>query len=88
MRVGNRGIPADERAAARAEIYSRGQPCLRSSDLAKRYGWGIHADGTGRIALVGVETAEYAELASGRNAGSGGQPVKVTKAMRNSRPRR
>lgn len=48
------GIPEEERAAAREEFYSRGQPCLRSSDLGKRYGWGIHADGAGRIALVGV----------------------------------
>ena len=80
-----RGIPGEERTAARREFYSRGQPCLRSSDLAKRYGWGIHADGAGRIALVGVETAEYAEFVSGRNPRSGGEPVKVTKAMRSSR---
>lgn len=81
------GIPEEERPAARREFYSRGQPCLRSSDLGKRYGWGIHADAAGRIALVGVETAEYAELASGRNPRSGGKPVKVTKAMRSSRVR-
>jgi len=68
------GIPEEKRAAAREEFYSRGQPCLRSSDLGKRYGWGIQADGAGRIALVGVETAKYAELASGRNPRLGGEP--------------
>ena len=63
-----RAIPAQDRSAARQEFYSRGQPCLRSSDLGKRYGWGIHADGEGRIALVGVETPEYAEFLSASGA--------------------
>lgn len=80
-----RGIPEVERAAAREEFYSRGQACLRTSDLAKRYGWGIHADGGGRVALVGVDTAEYVEFAAGRNPRSGGGAVKVVKAMRSSR---
>lgn len=44
----------------------------------------VHADAAGRIALVGVETADYAELASGRNPRSGAEPVRVTKAMRSS----
>jgi len=59
-----RDIPPANRAAARAAFYSKGQPCLRSSDLGKRYGWGIHADGGGRVALYGVETPEYAEFVS------------------------
>lgn len=58
---------------------------MRSSELAKRYGWGAHGDDAGRIALVGVETAEYAGFASGRNPRTEGKPVKVTKAMRSSR---
>ncbi len=45
-------------------------------------------NGAGRIALVGVETAEYAQFVSGRNPRSRGEPVKVTKAMRSSRARR
>ncbi|MBC7725441.1 MAG: hypothetical protein H7146_11940 [Burkholderiaceae bacterium] len=35
-----RGIPQADRPAARAAFSSRGQACLRSSDLGKRYGWG------------------------------------------------
>jgi len=82
-----RGIPEEARPAARAEFYSRSQACLRSSDLGKRYGWGIHADTDGRIALIGVETLEYAEFASGQRRSASGAPIKLTKAMRNSRTR-
>jgi hypothetical protein len=76
-------IPAAEREDARAAFFSKGQPCLRASDLGKKYGWGIHADGEGRIALYGVETDAYERLASG--VSDDGQPVSVTKAMRSSR---
>lgn len=31
-----RGIPAEERAAARQAFFSKGQPCLRASPLGKR----------------------------------------------------
>jgi len=78
-------VPADERASARAAFYSRGQPCLRCSDLGKRYGWGIHADGQGRIALYGVDTAAYAEFVRGQRRGESGEPIAVTRAMRSSR---
>ncbi|NYE93919.1 hypothetical protein FHU41_000140 [Psychromicrobium silvestre] len=47
-----RDIPEAERERAWAEFYAKGQPCLRSSDLAKRYGWGIHADHDGRVACT------------------------------------
>jgi len=80
-----RGIPEPDRAAARATFFSKGQPCLRASDLGKRYGWGIHADGHGRLAVVGVETAEYAEFISGRRTDESGKPIKLIKAMRSSR---
>ena len=80
-----RGIPEEERVAARAEFYSAGQPCLRSSDLGKRYGWGIHADPHSRLALYGVETPTYAELSSGQHRSDSGEPIALTKAMRSSR---
>lgn len=83
-----RGIPEEPRAAARDEFYAKDQACLRASELGKRYGWGIHADADGRIALVGVETAEYAELVSGQRQSASGAPIRVTKAMRSSRARR
>ena len=76
-------IPADERAAARAAFFAKPQPCLRASDLGKRYGWGIHADEHGRLALVGRETPEYQQLSAGRTP-EGGE-VTVVKAMRSAR---
>lgn len=82
-----RGIPEQERAAARAEFYAKPQACLRSSDLGKRYGWGIHADADGRLALYGVDTAEYAELAAGLGRTADGASAAVVPAMRNSRAR-
>lgn len=46
----------------RAEFFARSQACLRTSPLPKRYGWGIHYDADGRVAIYGVETREYREL--------------------------
>ena len=82
------GIPDDERAEARRAFYARPQACLRSSPLGKRYGWGIHADAEGRLALVGVGTPEYAAFVEGRQQASSGGPVRVLKAMRNARAAR
>lgn len=75
-----RGIKDADRAAARAEFYVTPRACLRSSDLGKRYGWGIHADADGRLALYGVESHEYGRLLDGRDPF--GDFVAVTRAMR------
>jgi Family of unknown function (DUF6157) len=73
------GIDAKTRPRAREQFFSKGQPSLRSSDLAKKYGWGIHHDAEGRVALVGVEAPAYRRLAS-EKAG-----VTVKAAMRSAR---
>ncbi len=78
-----RGIPEQERAAAREEFFSKGQACLRASDLGKRYGWGVHHDSESRVALYGAESAEYEAFAAGQAAD--GSPVAVTQAMRSRR---
>lgn len=57
-------IPESELEAARAQFFSKGQPCLRASPLAKRYGWGIHHDADGKVALVAMESDRYHELAA------------------------
>ncbi len=77
-----RGIAECERAQAREEFFSKGQACLRASDLGKRYGWGVHHDSEGRVALYGAESAEYEAFAAGAHPGSSGEPVAVTHAMR------
>ena len=58
------GVPAADRDAARAAFFSRGQPCLRSSALAKAYGWGFHFDEAGRVALVASGSKQYRALAA------------------------
>jgi hypothetical protein len=59
-------------------FFAKDQACLRASPLGKRYGWATHHDEQGRVALVGVGTAEYERLAA--------QPDLVQKAaMRSSR---
>ena len=47
---------------SRDEFFAKPQACLRASPLVKQFGWGVHHDGAGRIALVGSETAEYRRL--------------------------
>jgi hypothetical protein len=75
-------IAARDRKAARALFFSKGQACLRASDLCKRYGWGVHFDAQGRVALYGVESKEYAALSKGRSPKG---EVAVKSAMRSSR---
>ncbi len=43
-------------------FFSKGQPCFRASPLTKRYGWGVHANAEGKIAIFGVDSAEYQAL--------------------------
>ena len=63
---------------ARIQLFSKGQACLRASPLTKRYGWGVHYDKDGRIAIYGCETTAYKKF-------SRDQSLKVIKAMRSSK---
>lgn len=56
----------------------KGQPCLRTSALSKRYGWGTHHNENGKIALVPMESREYKKFA--KNAS-----LKHLKAMRSKK---
>lgn len=58
------GIPEADRAAAREAFFATSQACLRSSPLAKRYGWGIHHSSENKIALIPLGTDDYAKLAA------------------------
>lgn len=60
--VARRGVPAGERDAARAALFAKPQACLRASPLVKQFGWGVHHDHDGRIALVAQESAAYRRL--------------------------
>ena len=72
------GIPPEERPAERERFFLKGQPCLRSSPLGKRYGWGTHHDSEGRVAAYPLGSDEYRRLRA--------DPALVhTKAMRSRR---
>lgn len=57
------GIPEHAQVAARMAFFSKEQPCFRASPLTKSYGWGVHSDSEGRIALVDRASEEYRRLA-------------------------
>jgi hypothetical protein len=63
---------------AREHFFSKGQPCFRASPLTKRFGFGVHANNEGKIALFGKETKEYQELLNDTK-------IKKVKAMRTSK---
>ena len=74
----HKGIPAADRPAEREKFFAQDQPCLRTSPLAKRYGWGIHCDANGKIALIARESQAYRQLADDPR-------LKHLKAMRSKR---
>lgn len=49
---------------SRDQFFSKPHACMRASALGKRYGWGIHFDAEGRMALVACDDPSYRELAS------------------------
>ncbi len=71
-------LTTGEYEEARRVFFSRGQACLRASPLPKQYGFGIHFDQEGKMALYGRETDEYQKLLEDPD-------IKKVKAMRSSR---
>jgi hypothetical protein len=43
-------------------LFSKPQACLRTSPLVKKHGYGLHHDAEGRVALIAMESAQYASL--------------------------
>lgn len=68
----------ERRGISRAEFFSKGQACFRSSPLSKRYGWGIHSDSEGKIALYSMGSRQYKEFTKATG-------VKQLKGMRSKR---
>lgn len=65
----------EELAEQRAHYFSKGQPCFRASPLTKQYGWGVHSNAEGKIAMFGAETETYKKFVADES-------VKQVKAMR------
>ncbi|WP_138480127.1 DUF6157 family protein [Dyadobacter bucti] len=71
-------LTENELEEARKAFFSKGQACFRASPLTKRYGWGVHSNAEGKIAIYGSETEEYQKLKNDKN-------LKVLKAMKSAR---
>jgi hypothetical protein len=71
-------ITKAEIKSARAQFFSKGQACFRSSPLTKRYGWGVHSDRNGRIAIYALGSEEYEKHVVDNS-------LKHVKAMRSKR---
>lgn len=63
---------------ARKQFFSKGQACLRASPLTKRYGWGVHSNHEGKVAIYASDTPEYERFVNDKG-------LTVVKAMRSSR---
>lgn len=71
-------ISESEKQEEKTQFFSKGQPCLRSSPLAKRYGFGIHHNKEGKVAIFAVDSKEYQNFLSDHT-------IKKIKAMRSKK---
>lgn len=71
-------ISKNEKENEREKFFSKGQPCLRCSPLAKKYGFGFHHNTEGKVALIAIESEEYQTLLND-------PAIAKTKAMRSKR---
>lgn len=67
-----------EQNQAREQFFSKGQPCLRSSPLPKNYGFGVHCNSEGKVALFGMETEQYQQFLADTK-------IKKVKAMKSKK---
>ncbi len=73
-----KGFGKNELKEEKEKYFSKGQPCFRASPLTKRYGWGIHSDENGKVAMYAVESKAYKAFLKD-------EKIKKTKAMRSKR---
>ena len=71
-------VTEEESEMARESFFSKGQPCFRSSPLTKTYGFGVHSDENGKVAIYGMETAQYENFLNDPS-------IRKVKAMRTSK---
>lgn len=74
------GLSAPDRDEARVQFFAKPQACLRASPLGKRYGWGIHSDADGHVAVFAIGTDEYDALVADES-------ITQLRAMRSKRAR-
>lgn len=71
-------LTKSEYKKSREEFFSKGQPCFRASPLTKRYGWGVHYNKDGKMAIYSAGTAEYKKLMADKT-------LQVLKAMKSKK---
>ena len=71
-------LTKEEYEEARAQFFSKGQACFRASPLTKQFGFGVHFDKKGKMALYEMESKEYQQFLKDAN-------VKKVKAMRSAK---
>ena len=71
-------IPNSEHKRERDLFFSKGRPCFRASPLTKTYGWGVHSDSDGKVAIFGVDSKEYEGFVKD-------EEIEKKKAMRSKR---
>jgi Family of unknown function (DUF6157) len=67
-----------QRQALWDAFFAKPHACMRASALTKKYGWGVHYDKQGKIALYAVESKEYQRFVKDKS-------MKKYFAMRNKR---
>jgi len=72
------GLIEEEYTHQRENFFSKGQACLRCSPLVKRYGWGIHNNHEGKVAIYPLGSDKYEELINNGD-------LQHVKGMRSSR---
>ena len=71
-------LTKEEYENARKQFFSKGQACFRASPLTKTYGFGIHCDSNGRVAIIPMESEEYQKFLADKG-------IKKLKAMKSNR---
>ncbi|MFF3926350.1 DUF6157 family protein [Paenibacillus lactis] len=84
VHIRHKNIPeaelAERREQIREEFFRKPQACMRASMLPKKYGWGLHFNEKGQIAIVPMESPDYQRFVEGANG-----KVKLLAAMRNKK---
>ena len=55
-------MEAENSAELREQYFSKSKACFRASPLVKNYGWGIHYNNQGKIAIYDVNSEMYNQL--------------------------
>ncbi|MCY9002714.1 DUF6157 family protein [Peribacillus frigoritolerans] len=55
-------MEAENAAELREQFFSKSKACFRASPLVKNYGWGIHYNNQGEIAIYDVNSEMYNQL--------------------------